>query len=142
MEIRPAGELAAPVRFGDGNAFVERERTKDDILILEPAETSKSAPLLVGLMPLVGAAVESATDELVGLTLPGSVLRSDVQRAARLSKLAVLKADFTVMVAHELTSPLASIRTLVAMLATGELPQEEQSQALATIAAQTDVLQA
>jgi signal transduction histidine kinase len=141
MDIRPADKFAFPMRFGDGNACVERERTRNDILILDPAETSESASLLVGLMPLVGATIESGTDELFDLTLPGSVLRSDVQRASHLSKVAVLKADFTAMVAHELTSPLAAIRTLVAMLATGELPPEEQSQALATIAAQTDVLQ-
>ena len=142
MDIRPADVLPAFARFGNGNAVDERERTENIDLLLESAGRSVSTSLLAGVTPPVGSAIESATDDIVALTLPGSVLHSDVQRAARLSKLAVLKADFTAMVAHELTSPLAAIRTLVAMLATGELPLEEQSQALETIAAQTDVLQA
>jgi signal transduction histidine kinase len=65
---------------------------------------------------------------------------SPVDLAARLSQVAVLKADFTAMVAHELSSSLAAIRALVAMLATGELPPEEHRQALATMEAQTAVL--
>ncbi len=39
----------------------------------------------------------------------------------RLEKLAVLKADFTAMVAHELEAPLAAIRGYTDMLSTGEL---------------------
>jgi signal transduction histidine kinase len=92
------------------------------------------------LVPSPESALESGPDEVVILTFPASGWPSDAQISARLSKLAVLKADFTAMVAHELASPIAAIRTLVDMLATGELSPESQSQALATIAAQTDVL--
>jgi signal transduction histidine kinase len=65
---------------------------------------------------------------------------SEAEHAARLSQVAELKADFTAMVAHELTSPLAAIRTLVAMLATGELSPAEHRQALTTIETQTEML--
>ena len=65
---------------------------------------------------------------------------SEGEQAARLSQVAALKADFTAMIAHELTSPIAAIRLLVAMAATGELTPQEQRQALATIEAQTAVL--
>jgi PAS domain S-box-containing protein len=60
----------------------------------------------------------------------------------RLEDLAVLKADFTAMVAHELDTPLAVIRGYADMLATGELEPIEQSGALAKIQAETDVLNA
>jgi PAS domain S-box-containing protein len=58
----------------------------------------------------------------------------------RLKELAVLKADFTAMVAHELDTPLAVIRGYAEMLATGELEPAEQSRALAKIDAETEVL--
>ena len=45
----------------------------------------------------------------------------------RLAELAVLKADFTAMVAHELDTPLAVIRGYADMLATGEPAPGEQS---------------
>jgi signal transduction histidine kinase len=108
--------------------------------ILESAEALGRARLTAGLVPLRRPALESATDEVVILSFPASALPSDAHMSARLSQVAVLKADFTAMVAHELTSPIAAIRTLVAMLATGELSPAEHSQALATIEAQTDAL--
>jgi signal transduction histidine kinase len=108
--------------------------------ILESAEALGGTRLTAGLVPLRGPAPESVTDEVVILNLPASAFPSNAIISARLSELAVFKADFTAMVAHELTSSIAAIRTLVTMLATGELSPEEQSQALATIGAQTDVL--
>ncbi|MDP9411092.1 MAG: PAS domain S-box protein [Actinomycetota bacterium] len=60
----------------------------------------------------------------------------------RLAELAVLKADFTAMVAHELDTPLAVIRGYVDMLATGELEPAEQSQALDKIQSEADLLEA
>src|SRR5687768_14814807 len=109
--------------------------------ILESAEALGRTRLPAATVPLPGSALESASDEVVILSFPASALPSDAQTSAHLSQVAVLKADFTAMVAHELTSPIAAIRTLVAMLATGELSPAEHSQALATIAAQTDALQ-
>jgi PAS domain S-box-containing protein len=58
----------------------------------------------------------------------------------RLRDLAVLKADFTAMVAHELDTPLAVIRGYTEMLADGKLEPAEQSRALTKIQAETDVL--
>jgi signal transduction histidine kinase len=46
------------------------------------------------------------------------------------------------MVAHELASPLAAIRYLTNMVMAGHLAPEEQSEALAAISAETEVLQA
>jgi PAS domain S-box-containing protein len=60
----------------------------------------------------------------------------------RLEELAVLKADFTAMVAHELDTPLAVIRGYADMLATGELEFIEQARALDRVQAETDVLEA
>ncbi len=60
--------------------------------------------------------------------------------ARRLGELAVLKADFTAMVVHELGSPLAAIRSWADVLATGALTPDEQARALAAIQAETDVL--
>jgi signal transduction histidine kinase len=118
----------------------EQEYVEQTMPILESAEALGLTGLTAGLVPLWGPALESAADEVVILSFPASALPSDAQTSARLSQVAVLKADFTAMVAHELTSPIAAIRTLVAMLATGELSPEEQRQVLTTIGAQTDVL--
>jgi signal transduction histidine kinase len=140
METRPADVFPDRGSFIGGDAVDEWERIEKNMPILESAEASGRTRLPAGLVPLRGSAVESATDEVLVLTFPASALPSEAQISARLSELAVLKADFTAMVAHELTSPIAAIRTLVAMLATGELSPEAQSEALATIGAQTDVL--
>ena len=60
----------------------------------------------------------------------------------RLEELAVLKADFTAMVAHELDTPLAVIRGYADMLATGDLDLDEQARALDGVQAETDLLEA
>jgi two-component system, sensor histidine kinase and response regulator len=60
----------------------------------------------------------------------------------RLEELAVLKAGFTAMVAHELDTPLAVIRGYADMLATGELDIDEHSRALDRVQAETDLLEA
>ncbi|MCD6032940.1 MAG: histidine kinase [Thermomicrobiales bacterium] len=138
--------MCSPIRvpFIGGDVDDERERVGKNMdrpmAILESAEVSGYTWLPTSLVPFPAPAIESAPDDVVVLTGPASVLPSAAQISARFSELAVLKADFTAMVAHELTSPIAAIRTLVAMLATGELSPEEQCQALATIAAQTDLL--
>ena len=60
----------------------------------------------------------------------------------RLEELAVLRADFGAMVAHELGSPLAAVRAHAEVLGTGELGPEEQERALEKIATETDILMA
>jgi signal transduction histidine kinase len=50
-----------------------------------------------------------------------TMLRDEQERTRRLAELSMMKADFSAMVAHELHSPLASIRAYTAMLATDEL---------------------
>ena len=140
METHPADVLSDRVPFIGGDVDDEWERVEKTMPILESAEALGRTRLPAGLVPLRGPALESATDDVIILTFPASALPSDAQISSRLSELAVLKADFTAMVAHELASPIAAIRILVNMLATGELSPEEQSQALATIGAQTDVL--
>ena len=112
----------------------------DSMSFLELAQASGYPRLPAGLVPVRGPALESAGDDVVILTFPASASPSDAHMSARLSELAVLKADFTAMVAHELASPIAAIRILVDMLATGELSPEAHSQTLATIGAQTDAL--
>jgi signal transduction histidine kinase len=140
--------MCSPIRvtFIGGDVDDEWERVGNNMdspmALLESAEALGRTRLPAGLVPFPAPAIESAPDDVVVLTGLASVLPlpSAAQISARFSELAVLKADFTAMVAHELTSPIAAIRTLVAMLATGELSPDEQCQALATIAAQTDML--
>jgi signal transduction histidine kinase len=48
-----------------------------------------------------------------------------------LEELAALRADFTAMLAHEIGSPLATIRGFLDMLATGELGPADQTAVLA-----------
>jgi signal transduction histidine kinase len=48
-----------------------------------------------------------------------------------------MKVDFTEMVAHELTSPIAAIRALAGMLATGRLDDESQARIVTAIQTET-----
>lgn len=57
-----------------------------------------------------------------------------------LEELAVLRADFTAMVAHEIGSPLATIRGFLDVLATGELGSADQADVYAKIMAETERL--
>ena len=58
----------------------------------------------------------------------------------RLEELALLKGDFTTMVAHELYSPLVTARGYLDMLATGELEPAEQRHALDGMRSELNVL--
>ena len=140
METHAVDVLPDRVSCVGGGVVDEWERIENNVSNLESAEAPGHPWLPVGLVPWRGPATERAPDEVMVLSVPGSRGPAPVEAAARLSQVAVLKADFTAMVAHELSSPIATIRALVAMVATGELPSEEQRQALATIEAQTDVL--
>ncbi len=81
-----------------------------------------------------------------------AIVRDVTERAAlratereytrRLEELAVLKADFTAMVAHELGAPIAAVRALADMLATGEAGAGERAWALDTLRAQAATLAA
>ncbi len=69
-----------------------------------------------------------------------ALLATEQEYSKRLGDMAVLKADFTAMVAHEFGAPIATIRGFAEMLATGALRPAEQAHALATIQAETDIL--
>ena len=69
-----------------------------------------------------------------------ALLAAEQEHARRLRELAVLKADFTAMVAHELASPIAAIRGFVDVLATGQLDPERQAHALTVIRTEVDLL--
>ena len=71
-----------------------------------------------------------------------ALLASDREQIRRLTELAVLKADFTAMVAHELGNPLATVRGFAQVLATGKLGPEEQAEAFAIIQSEMNVLTA
>ena len=140
METHPADVLSDRMPFIGGDVDDEQECVEKTMPILESAEALGRTRLTAGLVPLRGPALESATDEVVILSFPASALPSDAQISARLSELAVLKADFTAMVAHELSSPLAAVRALVSMVASGKLDPQRQAEALTTIRAEIDVL--
>jgi PAS domain S-box-containing protein len=61
--------------------------------------------------------------------------------AARTSELAVLKADFTAMVAHELGTPISTIRALADLLGRQGIPADQRQHILATIRVEADLLQ-
>jgi signal transduction histidine kinase len=69
-----------------------------------------------------------------------ALLSTERERVMRLGELAVLKADFTAMVAHELTSPISAIRGWADALSTGELDSEDQARALSVIRTESAVL--
>jgi PAS domain S-box-containing protein len=60
----------------------------------------------------------------------------------RLEELAVLKADFTAMIAHEIDAPLAVVRVFTEVLDTGELEPAQRDRALGAIRAEIGVLDA
>jgi len=64
------------------------------------------------------------------------------EQGRRLEELSRLKADFTAMIAHELGMPLAAIRALATLLATGELEPPAAAHTLTQIQAEVDVLTA
>lgn len=72
----------------------------------------------------------------------GRLLAVGQDHLRRMRELAVLKADFTAMVAHELASPLAAIRGYADMLSTGKLSTERRARILDEIRAEADRLNA
>jgi signal transduction histidine kinase len=86
------------------------------------------------------AALASIAD-MIAQGIERKKAEQELQQANRhLKELAVLKADFTAMVAHELDTPLAVIRGYSEMLAASELEPAERSRALDKIQAETEVL--
>jgi signal transduction histidine kinase len=64
------------------------------------------------------------------------------ETARRLRERAALQADFGAMVAHELSSPIAALRAVGAVLRTGELDRATRVEVAATIRTETDLLNA
>lgn len=91
-----------------------------------------------GLAVAIGAVLE-----LRRLVLEhAALLTVEQEYSKRLGEMAVLKADFTAMVAHELGTPIAAIRAFTEMLTTGAVTPAEQGRIFATIQTETDVLAA
>lgn len=100
--------------------------------------TANLLRLTFAMLIAVGAIIE-----LRRIAVERSVLLAVArERGRRLEDLADLKASFTAMVAHELGSPLAAIRGMAAVLATGDLKPEDQAEALQIIDTQIDMLAA
>jgi PAS domain S-box-containing protein len=102
---------------------------------------------LVGVVELYAVAPPQQSDRqleaLVGMAaqIGHFVARIQVEEALRhLSERAILRGDFASMVAHELGSPLAAIRAIANVVATGDLSPEEQARALRQIESETGVL--
>ncbi|MDQ3547768.1 MAG: PAS domain S-box protein [Chloroflexota bacterium] len=69
-----------------------------------------------------------------------ALLASTTEYARRLSDLAVLKADFTAMVAHEMSTPLAAIRAMTDLLAKGSITPDDHLHLLSAIQAEVGLL--
>jgi PAS domain S-box-containing protein len=67
-----------------------------------------------------------------------TLLASERAYSRQLRALTEMRADLTTIVAHELRSPVAAIRMMIAMLATGELDRAEEAETLAAIDTQID----
>jgi len=79
---------------------------------------------------------------LIAASRVTSLHRKLREYSRRLSELAVLKADFTAMVAHELGTPLATIRAYTDMLSTGELEPADRDRVITRIRVETEALNA
>lgn len=108
---------------------VLNQRTQVEELIEIPLLSS----ILVGVF-LVARRRSQAQAQLAAL------LAAEQEHSRRLSELAALKADFTAMVAHELGSPLLAIRVFADMLASGKLKPDAQTQVVAAIQAEANML--
>ncbi|MDP9381352.1 MAG: PAS domain S-box protein [Chloroflexota bacterium] len=71
-----------------------------------------------------------------------ALLVAEREHSRRLRELATLKADFTAMVAHELSNPLAAIRSLTHLLGMGPADQEEHARIVTAIQREVDALSA
>jgi signal transduction histidine kinase len=71
-----------------------------------------------------------------------ALLAVEREHVRHLRQLAALKADLTTLIAHELGSPLAAMRTLVDMLAAGQLPGDEQARTIGTLRSELRLLTA
>ena len=69
-----------------------------------------------------------------------ALLTAEQEQSRRLEELAVLKAQFTAMLAHELGSPVAAIRGFADMLATHEMRPDEQALVVNAIRNEADLL--
>jgi PAS domain S-box-containing protein len=67
-----------------------------------------------------------------------TMLASEREYTRQLRELTEMRADLTAMVVHELRSPVAALRLMTDMLATGELPPAVQAQTLETMRGQID----
>ncbi len=86
--------------------------------------------------------IRDITERKVQEQKRAQLLAAEQEQNRRLAELAVMKADFTAMVAHELGSPLAAIRGYIDMLETGQLSPQEQAQAVVAVRAETNLLTA
>lgn len=71
-----------------------------------------------------------------------SLLAEEEERGRHLRELALMKADFTAMVAHELAFPLCAVRGYAEMLAADGLCRVERERLLDRLRAETDGLDA
>jgi signal transduction histidine kinase len=110
---------------------VINNRTQSDELIEIPLLT-----VILILVFLIARRRSEAQDQLSAL------LAAEQDQTKRLEDLAVLKADFTAMVAHELGSPLFAIRSFADILSSGKLSEEAQAEILATIKSEANALHA
>ena len=139
-----------------GTAIRFRDRTLGVWLLMAMALLT-SAQLHALVWPPTNTAVLSGADVLrfsfAAIVAVGCILelrRIAAERAAllaaqreasrRLVEQNMLRSNFTAMVAHELTSPLAAIRHFTTMLETRELGASDQAQVLAAIQSESEVL--
>jgi signal transduction histidine kinase len=91
----------------------------------------------------IGVAVVLSLGGIIGIRriiAERTALAAEQERSRRLTDLTVFKANFTAMIAHELTNPLAAIRGYSEMMQTRELTSEDQAYALNVIRTESNTM--
>ena len=114
-------------------AGVRKDGTEVPLELIVTALPASDAPIFVAILRDITERKEIEAER-------AALLAAEQEAARRLRELQALKADFTEMVAHELAAPVAAMRVAVAMLRTGRLTAEQQSQVVGTLEHETAAL--
>lgn len=134
--IVPADLISADIEAASWEGELQQTARNGHVLIVESRWTVRNDDR--GLVVIQADADITGLKELEEST--AALIAAQRAEVGRLQQLALLKADFTRMVAHELQGPLSAFSLRLDMLATGELDPVSQAQALAEMRAELSLL--